>query len=84
MRFKHFSLFEYDHVICSNYNTTMEDPSQQYHDTEALGGVWTAVWQLVLAMLVKGILTIFTFGIKVKGGRSGMLCARVCVYMQSG
>ena len=46
----------------------MEDPSQQYHDTEALSGVWNAVWQLVLAMLVKGILTIFTFGIKVRGG----------------
>ena len=43
----------------------MEDPSQQYYDTQALSGVWTAVWQLLLAMVIKGVLTIFTFGIKV-------------------
>ena len=51
--------------IFSNYNTTFEDPREQYHDTQALSGVWTAVWQLLLAMVVKVLLTIFTFGMKV-------------------
>lgn len=50
----------------SNYNTTYEDPKEQYHDTQALSGVWMAVWQLLLAMVVKAALTIFTFGMKVR------------------
>jgi len=53
----------------------VEDPSQQYHDTQALAGVWTAVWQLLLAMVVKAALTIFTFGIKV--GRGGGMMGRM-------
>ena len=53
-------------LLSSNYNTTYEDPSQQYHDTQALSGVWMAVWQLLLAMVVKAALTIFTFGMKVR------------------
>ena len=48
-----------------DYNMSAESPDQQYHDTQALSGVWKAVWQLLLAMLLKIVLTIFTFGIKV-------------------
>lgn len=50
--------------LCS-YNKTVDNLDQQYHDTQALSGVWRAVWQLLLAMLLKAVLTIFTFGIKV-------------------
>lgn len=49
----------------SNYNLTSENIDAEYHDTLALDGVWRATWQLVLAMAIKGLLTIFTFGIKV-------------------
>ena len=54
----------------SAYNTTNEDPSEQYHDSLAMSGVWQAVWMLVLAMVVKAALTIFTFGMKVHTGMS--------------
>ena len=49
----------------SNYNLTSQSVDEEYHDTQALDGVWRATWQLVLAMAVKGLITIFTFGIKV-------------------
>ena len=49
----------------SNYNLTSQSVDAEYHDTQALDGVWRATWQLVLAMSVKGLITIFTFGIKV-------------------
>lgn len=49
----------------SHYNTTSVNPVHQYHDTRALNGVWTAMWQVGLAMLAKAVLCIFTFGIKV-------------------
>ena len=53
------------HFHYSNYNLTTQSVDAEYHDTQALDGVWRATWQLVLAMSVKGLITIFTFGIKV-------------------
>ena len=53
------------HSPHSNYNLTSQSIDAEYHDTQALDGVWRATWQLVLAMAVKGLITIFTFGIKV-------------------
>ncbi len=53
---------------CSDYNITNAHPNALYHDSAAQEGVWRAVWQLVLALLVKGLLTIFTYGIKVPAG----------------
>jgi len=54
------------HPLHSAYNhSTATSREEQYHDTEALAPVGRAVWQLVLAMLAKTILTIFTFGMKV-------------------
>ena len=54
------------HIFYSKYNhSTAASREQQYHDTEALPAVGRAVWQLMLAMLAKIILTIFTFGMKV-------------------
>jgi len=38
---------------------------EQYHDTKALPAVGTAVWHLILAMIAKAVLTVFTFGMKV-------------------
>ncbi len=67
-------------IVCcySNYNRSVEMLSEQYHDTEALSGVWTAVWQLLLAMVIKAVLTIFTFGIKVRERReAGRMCGCV-------
>ncbi len=55
-------------LSCSDYNISHTDPDALYHDSPALSGVWTAVWQLFLAMVVKGLLTIFTYGIKVPAG----------------
>ena len=49
----------------SDYNRSVNSPEELYHDTKALDGVGWAVWHLVLAMIVKAFLTIFTFGIKV-------------------
>ncbi len=49
----------------SDYLRTGQNISEQYHDTEAGPNVYDAMWQLTLAMLAKGILTIFTFGMKV-------------------
>ena len=55
----------FDHHYYSDYNLTSQSIDAEYHDTQALAGVWRASWQLVLAMVVKGLLVIFTFGIKV-------------------
>ena len=49
----------------SDYNLSVNNPEEVYHDAKALDGVGRAVWHLVLAMIVKAFLTIFTFGIKV-------------------
>ena len=56
-------------IVLSAYNRTLDnhttDPQEQYYNAEATSAVYTALWQLTLAMLVKGTLTIFTFGIQV-------------------
>lgn len=36
-------------------------------------GLKTAVWQLVIALIFKSVITIFTFGIKVSGVKSSNL-----------
>ena len=56
----HPSLYssKYDH-------STAASMEEQYHDVKALPPVGTAVWHLMLAMLAKAVLTIFTFGMKV-------------------
>ena len=52
---------------CSQYNlTTAYEISDQYHDTHATGLVYTAMWQILLAMVAKAVLTIFTYGMKVR------------------
>ena len=53
-------------TLYSSYNhSTAISREEQYHDTAALPPVGRAVWQLILAMIAKAILTIFTFGMKV-------------------
>jgi len=57
------------YLFCSAYNhSTAATMEEQYHDTKALPGVGRAVWQLILAMIAKGFLTVFTFGMKVGNG----------------
>ena len=59
----------------TNFTLNVNDP--QLSDAEAGTGVISAVWQLILAMVFKSIITIFTFGIKVRytlqGGISQLL-----------
>ena len=49
----------------SQYNRTDVLPGELYHDTQALEAVWSTLWQLALAGLARGILTVFTYGMKV-------------------
>ncbi|XP_056664700.1 H(+)/Cl(-) exchange transporter 5 isoform X3 [Monodelphis domestica] len=49
----------------SNFNTTKGD---QLPDRAAGAGVYTAMWQLSLALVMKILITIFTFGMKVPSG----------------
>ena len=60
-----FSIINNCLFSCSNYDRNNTAVIDEYHDRRALSGVYTAMWQLVLAALVKGLLTIFTFGMKV-------------------
>ena len=46
-------------------NSTINVNNPHYPGAKAGDGVVTATWQLLLAMLFKAIITIFTFGIKV-------------------
>ena len=55
----------------SQYNRTDVLPGELYHDTQALEPVWNTLWQLALAGLARGALTVFTYGMKVWGGVEG-------------
>ena len=46
-------------------NSTINVNDPQVSGAEAGAGVKQAMWQLILAMLFKAIITVFTFGIKV-------------------
>ena len=50
-----------------NYNTnkTLSVNSEYFPHRTNGPGVYEAVWKLAIAMLFKGIITIFTFGVKV-------------------
>ena len=54
-------------LFCSayKYNATGSN-EEKYHNAEASYLVGKAVWQLVLAMVAKAALTVFTFGMKVR------------------
>jgi chloride channel 3/4/5 len=58
---------EDNHDLCK-YNRSFTDVHDEYHDNQATSEVYTAMWELSLAMIVKAILTIFTFGMKVPAG----------------
>ena len=54
------------HAFYSGYKYNTTGPSaEQYHNAEASYRIGRAVWQLILAMIAKAVLTIFTFGMKV-------------------
>lgn len=54
--------------LFSDYNRNFTNVNQAIEIAAAGPGVYHAIWLLVLAMIVKLILTIFTFGIKVPCG----------------
>lgn len=54
----------------SDYNQTLVALDEQYHDTLASTGVGRAAWMLAIAMVIKGTLTVFTFGIQVSSPRT--------------
>ena len=58
-----FYLFCFSDYVSNNSTINVNDP--HYPGAKAGSGVHTAVWQLLLAMLFKSAITIFTFGIKV-------------------
>ena len=49
-------------------NVTLNVNDPNLPGAAAGSGVHKAIWQLILAMVFKIIITIFTFGIKVGGG----------------
>jgi len=55
--------------FCSDYetsNSTLNVNDPNWPGAKAGAGVLKAVWQLILAMIFKAIITVFTFGIKVR------------------
>jgi len=64
--------------FCSDYetsNSTLNVNDPNWPGAKAGAGVLKAVWQLILAMIFKAIITVFTFGIKVSKSRK--LCHQV-------
>lgn len=49
-------------------NSTLNVNDPHWPGADAGAGVKTALWQLILAMIFKAIITVFTFGIKVPAG----------------
>ena len=53
-------------VPCSDYGMNITDVTDPIQSASMKGGVVRALWQLALALVFKSIITIFTFGIKVR------------------
>lgn len=57
--------------LCDYINDpNMTRPVDDIPDRPAGPGVYSAMWQLALALVFKIVITIFTFGMKVNGGRA--------------
>ncbi|KAI8430489.1 hypothetical protein MSG28_000749 [Choristoneura fumiferana] len=54
--------------LCSDYNRNFTDVNSAIEKAAAGPGVYRAVWLLFLALLLKLVMTVFTFGIKVPCG----------------
>jgi len=57
-----------EHDICDYVNRNFTNANHAVPIAEAGYGVYTALWQLSLALVFKMIITIFTFGMKVPAG----------------
>ena len=58
--------------LCDYVNSpNMSRPLDDIPDRPAGPGVYTALWQLALALVFKVVVTVFTFGMKVSGGVGG-------------
>lgn len=53
---------------CSDYNRNFTDVNSAIEKAAAGPGVYRAIWLLVLALIMKLVMTIFTFGMKVPCG----------------
>ena len=54
--------------LCDYVNRNFTNVNQAVTIAQAGDGVYTAIWELALALVFKLIITIFTFGIKIPAG----------------
>ena len=54
--------------LCDYVNRNFTNVNQAVTIAQAGDGVYTAIWELALALIFKLIITIFTFGIKIPAG----------------
>uniref|UniRef100_A0A2H1VYK4 Chloride channel protein n=1 Tax=Spodoptera frugiperda TaxID=7108 RepID=A0A2H1VYK4_SPOFR len=63
-----FRVYLMTFALCSDYNRNFTDVNSAIEKAAAGPGVYHAIWLLVLALVLKLVMTIFTFGIKVPCG----------------
>ena len=63
-----YNIFFLTHSDYQALNSTLNVNDPHWPGANAGTGVKTALWQLILAMIFKAIITVFTFGIKVITG----------------
>lgn len=65
--FAHWSRFFLDSDYRNINASQIQNVNSNLHPYREMGdGVYEALWKLTLAMFLKGIITVFTFGIKVR------------------
>jgi len=57
-----------EHDICDYVNRDFTNVNHEVPIAKAGDGVYTALWQLILALVFKMVITIFTFGLKIPAG----------------
>ncbi len=57
-------------LLCSDYTRNVTDVTTEFESAPLGPGVKNALWQLALALIFKGAITVFTFGIKVRSEKN--------------
>ncbi len=57
-----------EHDICDYIDRDFTNVNHEVPIAKAGDGVYTALWQLILALIFKMVITIFTFGLKIPAG----------------
>lgn len=57
-----------EHDICDYVDRDFTNVNHEVPIAKAGDGVYTALWQLILALIFKMVITIFTFGLKIPAG----------------